>query len=215
MYFEYGDKEIDFLMKRDKKLGEVIQSIGHINREVETDLFSSVIHHILGQQISTTAQATIWMRLKERIDVVNAENLLFLGREGIQEVGTTFRKADYIMDFAQSVEQGKFDINILYTLTDDEVIQRLCSLKGIGVWTAEMILLFCLQRPNVFSFGDLGILRGIRMVYHHKNIDRKMFEKYRKRFTPYCSVASFYFWAVSGGAIPTMKDYAVKRKNAV
>ena len=82
------------------------------------------------------------------------------------------------------------------------------KIQGIGVWTAEMILLFCMQRPNVLSFGDLAIQRGMRMVYHHRKIDRKLFEKYRRRLSPYCSVASLYFWAVAGGAIPGMKDFA-------
>ena len=75
-----------------------------------------------------------------------------------------------------------------------------------------MILLFCMQRPNVLSFGDLAIQRGMRMVYHHRKIDRKLFEKYRRRLSPYCSVASLYFWAVAGGAIPGMKDFAPKKQ---
>ena len=97
-------------------------------------------------------------------------------------------------------------------MSDEEAVRRLASLKGIGVWTAEMILLFCLQRPDIFSYDDLAILRGLRMVYHHRKIDRKLFEKYRRRFSPCCSVASLYLWAVAGGAIPGMKDYAPKRK---
>ncbi len=96
--------------------------------------------------------------------------------------------------------------------SDEEAIKELSSLQGIGVWTAEMILLFCMQRPNVLSFGDLAIQRGMRMVYHHRKIDRKLFEKYRRRLSPYCSVASLYFWAVAGGAIPGMKDFAPKNK---
>ena len=75
-----------------------------------------------------------------------------------------------------------------------------------------MILLFCMQRPNVLSFGDLAIQRGMRMVYHHRKIDRKLFEKYRRRLSPYCSVASLYFWAVAGGSIPGMKDFAPKKQ---
>ena len=97
-------------------------------------------------------------------------------------------------------------------MSDDEAIAALSSLKGVGVWTAEMILLFCLQRPNIFSYGDLAILRGMRMVYHHRSIDKALFEKYRRRLSPYCSVASLYFWAVAGGAIPEMKDYAPAKK---
>ena len=75
-----------------------------------------------------------------------------------------------------------------------------------------MILLFCLQRPNIFSFDDLAIQRGLRMVYHHRKIDRKLFEKYRRRFSPYCSVASLYLWAVAGGAVPGMKEDVYKRQ---
>ncbi len=98
----------------------------------------------------------------------------------------------------------------IWNKSDEDAIRQLCELKGIGVWTAEMILLFCMQRPNIFSFGDLALLRGIRMVYHHRKIERPLFEKYRRRFSPYGSVASLYFWAVAGGAIPEMKDDAKK-----
>lgn len=125
----------------------------------------------------------------------------------------TFKKAAYITDFAQKVKDGTFDLEGIWNKADDEVITELSALQGIGVWTAEMILLFCMQRPNVFSYGDLAILRGIRMVYHHRKMDRPLFEKCRRRLSPYCSVASLYLWAVAGGAIPEMKDYAPKRKN--
>lgn len=97
-------------------------------------------------------------------------------------------------------------------MPDAEAIRALSSLKGIGVWTAEMILLFCLQRQDVFSFDDLAIQRGLRMVYHHRVITRQLFEKYRRRFSPYGSVASLYLWAVAGGAIAEMKDYAPKKQ---
>ena len=73
-------------------------------------------------------------------------------------------------------------------------------------------MLFCMQRPDVFSYDDLAIQRGLRMVYHHRKIDRKLFEKYRRRFSPYCSVASLYLWAAAGGAVPGLKDYAPKKK---
>lgn len=212
MYFKYGEIEIKYLKSKDKKLGEVIDRIGHINRAVDSDLFASVVHHIIGQQISTKAQNTIWQRLNVELGEINADTILNAGVEKIQPFGTTFRKADYIVDFAGKVISGEFDLEGISDMTDEEAVAELCSLKGIGVWTAEMILLFCLQRPNVLSYGDLAILRGLRMVYHHKEIDKERFEKYRKRFSPYGSVASLYLWAVAGGAIPGMKDYAVKKK---
>lgn len=211
MFFQYGEKEIEYLKQKDKKLAAVIDRIGKIERAVDTDLFSAVVHHIVGQQISTKAQATIWQRMNDVLGVVNAENILSADVEGLQAFGMTFRKAEYISDFARKVKSGEFDLDAIWKKSDDEVIAELSALKGIGVWTAEMILLFCMQRPDVFSFGDLAILRGMRMVYHHRKIDRKLFEKYRRRLSPYCSVASLYFWAVAGGAIPEMKDYAPRK----
>ncbi len=212
MYFEYGDKEISYLREKDKKLAEVIDRLGFIKREIDTDLFSSVIHHIIGQQVSTKAQATIWKRMVDSFGTVDAEKILSAGILQLQSFGMTFRKAEYITDFAKKVHDGAFDLQAVSKMPDEEAIKALSSLKGIGVWTAEMILLFCLQRPDILSFDDLAIQRGLRMVYHHRKIDRKLFEKYRRRYHPYGSVASLYLWAVSGGAIPEMRDYAPKNK---
>ena len=189
MYFNYGSEEITYLKQKDKRLADVIDKVGKIQRPVDTDLFSSVIHHIIGQQISTKAQATIWQRINDNLGVVNADTILAAGTEHLQSFGITFRKAQYITDFARKIKDGSFDLEGILEKSDEEAIKELSSLQGIGVWTAEMILLFCMQRPNIFSFGDLAILRGIRMVYHHRKIDCKLFEKYRRRFSPYCSVA--------------------------
>ena len=212
MYFQYGATETDHLSRRDKRLGEVIERIGPIQREVDTDLFSAVVHHIVGQQISTKAQATIWQRMRETLGVVDAGHILAAGVPQLQKLGMTFRKAEYITDFAQKVQNGEFDLEGIEQKSDEEVIRELSSLKGIGVWTAEMILLFCMQRPDVFSYDDLAIQRGLRMLYHHRKVDRKLFEQYRRRFSPYCSVASLYLWAIAGGALPEMHDYAPKNK---
>ena len=211
MYFQYTTKETDYLSQKDKRLGEAIQKVGPIQREVDTDLFSAVVHHIIGQQISTKAQATIWQRMQEALGSVDAEHILAAGVPQLQKLGMTFRKAEYITDFAKKVQNGKFDLEEIWQKPDEEVIRELSSLKGIGVWTAEMILLFCMQRPDVFSYDDLAIQRGLRMLYHHRKIDRKLFAKYRRRFSPYCSVASLYLWAIAGGAIPEMHDYAPKK----
>lgn len=212
MYFIYGSKEVEYLKSKDQVLGELIDQIGHIKRETDTDLFSSVVHHIIGQQISTKAQTTIWNRMREKYGEVNAETIFAADPDELQSLGMTFRKVEYIRDFAGKVHSGEFDLESITEMSDEDAIKALASLKGIGVWTAEMILLFCLQRPDIFSYDDLAIQRGLRMVYHHRKIDRKLFEKYRRRFSPYCSVASLYLWAVAGGAVPGMKDYAPQSK---
>ena len=212
MYFAYGTKETDYLSRKDKWLAAAIAQIGPIEREVDTDLFAAVVHHIIGQQISMKAQATIWQRMRDALGTVDAEHLLAAGVPQLQQLGMTFRKAEYITDFAEKIRSGAFNLESVKYMSDADAIRTLSSLKGIGVWTAEMILLFCLQRPNVFSYDDLAIQRGLRMVYHHRKIDRKLFEKYHRRFSPYCSVASLYLWEVSGGAIPGMRDYALVNK---
>ena len=212
MYFEYGETEISYLRQKDKRLCEVIDRIGHIDRAVDTDLFSSVVHHIIGQQISTKAQATIWHRMQDTLGEVNAETIRAAGVTKLQSMGITFRKAEYITDFAEKVHCKTFNLDAVEHMSDADAIRELSALKGIGVWTAEMILLFCLQRPDVFSFDDLAIHRGLRMVYRHRKIDRKLFEKYRRRFSPYCSVASLYLWAVAGGAIQELKDCTQNKK---
>ena len=206
LYFEYGEAELCYLRKKDKRLGEVIDRVGHIDRAVDTDLFSSVVHHIIGQQISTKAQATVWRRFQGALGEVNAEAVLTAGVPKLQSLGMTFRKAEYITDFAEKVHTGAFDLDAVRRMSDADAVRELSGLKGIGVWTAEMILLFCMQRPDIFSYDDLAIQRGLRMVYHHRSIDRRLFEKYRRRFSPYCSVASLYLWAVAGGAVPELKD---------
>lgn len=210
MYFQYGETEMEYLKQKDKKLAEVIDTLGFIERPVDTDLFSSVVHQIIGQQISTKALNTIWDRMHHMLGTVSADTIAATDTAKLQSLGITFRKAEYIKEFSDKVIHGEFNLDDVAKMSDEDAIRSLCSLKGVGVWTAEMILLFCLQRPDILSYGDLAILRGMRMVYHHRQIDKKLFEKYRRRLSPYGSIASFYFWAVAGGAIEGMRDYAPK-----
>lgn len=116
-----------------------------------------------------------------------------------------------MLDFAKQVKSGTLNLEQLWSLSDEEVILELTKLKGVGGWTAEMILTFCMQRPNVVSFGDLAIQRGMRILYRHRQIDRTKFERYQKRYAPYGTVAGLYLWAIAGGAIPELTDPAGKR----
>lgn len=212
MYFEYGAKEIDYIRSKDAKMGEYIDRMGHLYKSVDSDLFSSVILNIIRQQISMKAQETIWARMNDDLKKVTPQAIAEAGIDRIQSYGTSFRKAEYIYDFAQKILNCEFDLEAIWDKPDEEVIKELSSLNGIGEWTAEMIMLFCMQRPNIFSFKDLAIQRGLRMIYHHRKITKDLFEKYRHRFSPYCSVVSLYLWDISLGAIPELKDHAPKTK---
>ncbi len=210
--FQYGEKAIDYLRSRDPRMAEVIDKIGVVRRRVIPDVFAALVHSIVGQQISTKAHESIWRKVEETVGEVSPKNILAISPELLQSVGISFRKVEYIRDAARRFESGEFDVLSFDSMSDEQVIEKLTQLKGVGVWSAEMLMLFSMQRPDVLSFGDLAILRGLRMIYHHRRIDRRLFEKYRRRFSPCNSVASLYLWAVAGGAIEGMKDYAPKQK---
>lgn len=211
-YFQYGETELAYLKARDSRLAEIIDKVGTVKRRIVPDLFAALVHSIVGQQISSKAQATIWARMQTALGDISPETVNRLAPDELQRFGIPFRKAEYIKRAAEKVRRGEFDIRALSALPDEEVARRLCALDGIGLWSAEMLMLFSMQRPDILSYGDLAIQRGLRMVYHHRRIDRKLFEKYRRRFSPYCSVASLYLWAVAGGAVEGMKDFAPKTK---
>ncbi len=212
MYFTYGETEINYLKRKDKRLAWAIEQIGQVNRKLDDNLFAAVVRHIVGQQISSKAQATVWARMEAAFVPLNAANIAAATPEKLQSIGMSLRKAEYIKDFAHKVATGEFDLQAVEEMSGEEAITALSSLKGIGRWTAEMILLFCLARPDILSFDDLAIQRGLRMLYHHKTITRALFSKYQRRYSPYGSTAAIYLWAVAGGAIEGMKDYAPAKK---
>ncbi len=214
MYFEYGEREKEYLKKKDKKLGSAIDIIGDVKRELDADLFSSVVHHIIGQQISVVAQRTIWGRLCELLCEVNAATISSATVPQLQKCGMTFRKAEYIKGFADSVVSGELSLEELPNKSDEEIIKILSSIKGIGVWTAEMIMTFCLCRPDVISYGDLAILRGMRMLYRHRKITPEIFARYKKRYSPYATTAAIYLWAIAAGRAGNLTDPAPKNKKS-
>lgn len=212
MYFKYDEESTDYLKSKDPILGKAIEQIGKIERSVQSDLYESLVNSIVGQQISTAAHKTIWKRMTDHYGTITPEKICATPLEDLQKFGISFRKADYILDNSQKILSNEFDIHSLNSKSDEDVIKELSALKGIGVWTAEMLMIFCMQRQDVLSYGDLAILRGMRLLYRHRKIDRKLFEKYRRRYSPFGSVASLYFWAIAGGAFPELKDPAPKKK---
>jgi len=197
-YFEYGIEEIDYLKAKDKKLGEAIERIGFIQRPIIPDPFAALISSIVSQQISKKAAETVGRRLKELLGTVTPESIANSQLAEIQACGMSTRKASYIKGIAEAAISGQVDFSTLSSLEDGEIITRLSKLHGVGVWTAEMLLIFSLNRPNVLSYNDLAIRRGIMNLYSHKDLPRKRFERYRARYSPYCSVASLYLWELSG-----------------
>lgn len=217
-YFVYGEKEIGHLKARDRRLGEVMEMIGPVRREVIPDLFEALIHAIVGQQISTKAQQTIWSRLRSALGsglgAITPRVIHETSEAHLQAFGLSFRKVGYMKAAAAKILNGELDVEALRRMDDATLCAALSRLPGVGVWTAEMLMTFSLQRPHVMSFGDLGIHRGLRMLYRHRRIERGLFEKYRRRYAPYATVACLYLWAVAGGAVEGLTDPAPGKKKS-
>ena len=198
-YFQYGEKEIEFLKKADKKLAAVIEHIGIIKRPVIPDLFTALVHSIVSQQISNKARNTIWKRIENKLNKITPTTIHDLSVEEVQQFGISFRKANYIKSAAQKITNGELNLNSLYKLSDKEVCNQLTQLNGVGIWTAEMLMIFSMQRPNILSYGDLAIHRGLQILYQQEKIDKDTFNEHWKRYTPYASVASLYLWEIASG----------------
>ena len=191
---EYGEKEINYLSQQDEKMAVLIEKAGHIYRDGESDLYASLTDSIVGQQISTAAHNTIRNRINEKFGILTPEKVMSIPDEELKSVGISYRKAGYIKDFSSKVLKGEIDIDSLYTMSDEYVIKELTKIKGVGQWTAEMMLTFCMQRPDVLSYGDLAIRRGIMKLYGPEELSVEDFHKLTDKFSPYRTTAALYFW---------------------
>lgn len=169
LYFEYGEKELNYLKKKDKRLAAVIEKAGVIQRELYPDIFVSLVNSIAGQQISRHAKASVWRRFMELLGgAVTPQAIDAVTEEQLRSCGLSGRKAVYIKRLAQKVLNGEIDFGAFAAMADEEVIAELIKLDGIGKWTAEMQLIFSLGRKNILSFGDAAIQNGLKRLYGHK-----------------------------------------------
>lgn len=196
-YLDYGTKELEYLKGKDRTLGNLIDEIGIIKRKINKDLFSALISSVISQQISTKAAMTVKNRLLNLVVNLTPENIKKLSLDEIQKCGMSFRKANYIKSIAESFIENRIDFTNLNKLDDHEIIKKLTKLKGVGVWTAEMMLIHTFERKNILSFNDLGIRRGIMKLYSLDSLSKEEFQEYKERYSPYGTVASLYLWEIS------------------
>lgn len=196
MYYKYGSEEITYLTKKDEILGLYIKETGMLKRPLERDLFKSLVQSIIAQQISIKAANTVYNKLEQVLGKITPDVILERSIDEIQKVGTTFRKATYIMDIAKAFHEND-EQYMLDDKSDDEIIEVLTSFKGIGTWTAEMILLHTYERSDILSFLDIAIKRGMKKLYQLDEIDLETFNQIKENLSPYGSVAAIYFWHLS------------------
>jgi len=192
--FNYGKKQLDYLSSKDETLGKAISCFGFIEREVTLDLFQALARSIISQQISGKAADNIWNRLLSVAGEINADNIIVLDHETLRSCGISYRKVEYLKSAAKFKIEGKLDEKEFSNLQDEEIISKLVEIKGVGIWTAEMLLIFSLQRENVLSIGDLGIKKGIRKLYGDSEITTERLKYYKDLYAPYGTIASFYLW---------------------
>lgn len=195
--FEYGQVEIDYLSEVDEVLGQAMTRIGRIERVIIPDLFAALVHAIVGQLISVKAVNTIWERMQSRFGEITAHNIALQHVDDIQKCGMTMKKAIYIKDISYAVSQDIIHLEELHHLSDKEVITLLMKFNGVGQWTAEMILMNSMKRPNIVSWGDIAIRRGMMKLYGLQTITKEQFEQYRETYSPFGSVASIYLWHIA------------------
>lgn len=189
-------KAVNHLKKSDPVLRAIIERIGPCRMEFGTPEFSSLAEAIVYQQLNGKAAVTIFNRFAALAgEPLTPEGILKLSDAQLRGVGLSKQKSAYLKDLAAKTAAGLLDFARLPDLTDEEVIQHLTQVKGIGVWTAHMFLMFSLRRPNVLPTGDYGVQVAMRKHYKKRKLPKpKDMEKIAKAWVPYRSVACWYMW---------------------
>jgi DNA-3-methyladenine glycosylase II len=189
-------KAILHLKKADPILAGIIESVGACKMNYDEPAFASLAEAIVYQQLHGKAAATIFKRLTDLAgEPLTPEGILKLSEAELRGVGLSKQKLSYLRDLAAKTQSGELDFRSLSELSDDEVIKRLTQVKGIGVWTAHMFLMFSLRRPDVLPVGDLGVQMAIRKHYRKRKLPKPaQMEKIAKSWSPYRSVACWYLW---------------------
>lgn len=189
-------KAINHLKKCDPVLRRIIEQVGPFRMEYGVPQFSSLAEAIVYQQLNGKAAATIFKRFAAVAgNPLTPEGILKLSDEQLREVGLSKQKSTYLKDLAQKTAAGVLDFSQLPKLPDAEVIEHLTQVKGIGVWTAHMFLIFSLRRPNVLPTGDYGVQMAVKRHYRKRKVPKpKDMEKIARAWEPYRSVACWYMW---------------------
>jgi DNA-3-methyladenine glycosylase II len=194
---QYGmRKAIVHLKKSDPVLASLIKRVGPFRMDYDEPEFHHLAEAIVYQQLHGKAAATIFKRLTDLAgSPLKPEGILQLSEAQLRGVGLSKQKLSYLRDLAAKTQSGELNFGQLPALSDAEVIQRLTEVKGIGVWTAHMFLMFALRRPDVLPTGDLGIQMAIRKHYNKRKLPKPLeMEKIAKCWSPYRSVACWYLW---------------------
>ena len=188
---------INHLKAADPILGTIIQRVGPYKMQYRDPNFHTLVRSIVYQQLSGKAALTIFNRLiaAAKADPLTPESTLKLRPARMRALGLSKQKLTYIRELARMTRDGQVRFDHVHTLEDATVIEHFTKVKGIGVWTAQMFLMFALRRPDILPTGDLGVRAAIKRAYNLAELPTPAeMEKIAAAWRPYCSVASWYLW---------------------
>jgi len=196
---KYWNKAKKYLSKKDTRMAKLIKNYQSPSETILTsreDVFFSLCKSIIGQQISVVAANSVFLRFKKKCgNKITAKKVSKLTFTQIKSCGLSRQKVLGIKSLAKNILNKSFDPKLIKKMNDEEAIEYLSSLRQIGRWSAEMILLFTYNRSNIWPIQDIGLLRAISKNYNKKYLPPERFVNLlKKRFTPYCSVATWYLW---------------------
>ena len=193
---KYWAKAKKTLSKKDKVMKKLINNYKDGSLVTRNDVFFSLCKSIIGQQISVAAANSVFLKFKKKCkNKINARTVNKLTFNSLKSCGLSRQKVKGIQDLAKKTLNKSFKPNLIKKMTDEEAIEYLSELRQIGRWSAEMILLFTFNRSNIWPLQDIGLLRAISNNYKKKYFPPKKFvDQLYKKFTPYCSVATWYLW---------------------
>jgi DNA-3-methyladenine glycosylase II len=187
---------ITHLKKADPVMRAIIERIGPFCMEYGEPQFHSLAEAIIYQQLNGKAAITIFKRFVDLVgDPITPQGILKATPEQMRAVGLSKQKSSYLFDMAQRAHRGELDFSRLAEMTDEEVIEHLTQVKGVGVWTAHMFLMFTLRRPNILPVGDFGVRMAMKKHYRKRKLPNPaQMEKIAKSWEPYRSIACWYLW---------------------
>ena len=191
----YWAEACKHLVKKDRVMKRLIPQFGDAALQTRRDAFTTLARSIVGQQSSVKAAQAVWERFVALSRTLSPAHVLKLKVDDMRAAGLSARKIDYLVDLALHFDNGKLHVKDWESMDDEAIIAELVDIRGIGRWTAEMFLIFYLQRPNVLPLDDPGLITGISQNYFSgEQVSRSDAREVAEAWKPWCSVATWYIW---------------------
>ncbi|WP_051384913.1 DNA-3-methyladenine glycosylase family protein [Comamonas badia] len=192
---DYWTDACKHLARKDRVLRRLIPQFENAALQPRQDAFATLARSIIGQQVSVAAASSIWERFARLSRKVTPRRVLLLKVDDMRAAGLSARKVDYLVDLALHFSDGRLHVQDWARMEDEAIIAELTAIRGVGRWTAEMLLIFHLARPNVLPLDDVGLARGIsRHYFSGEAVSRSEIREVAQAWAPWCSVASWYIW---------------------